>query len=104
MDISKLKPFDAVDYLETPEDVRLFVQEVFRDGSIAEILDAIETAVRATGLIKIAEQVRLDPDMLSKALDPEGCVEFAMVRKVLEALGMRLVAVPLGDPEPGTRA
>jgi len=51
MDISKLKPFDAANYLETPEAVQLFVQEMFRDGSTAEILDAIETAVRATGLV-----------------------------------------------------
>jgi len=38
--------------------------------------------------------VSLDPDVLSKALTPEGCVEFSVVRKVLAALGLRLVAVP----------
>lgn len=84
------KPFDAAEYLETPEDIALYLEEVFKDGDQQLILAAIGDGARSRGMTEIARQTGLGRESLYKALGPAGNPEFGTVLRVLKALGFRL--------------
>ena len=47
--IAKLKKFDAADYLETPEDIALYLEAAFEDGDPGRIAAAFGAVARARG-------------------------------------------------------
>ena len=55
----KTKPFDVAQYLETDEDIRLFLQAAFEEDSEEEFIHALNTAVRAKGMTEIARKTGL---------------------------------------------
>ena len=86
------QPWDAADYLETEEDVVLYLEAAFEDGDPGLIAAALGDIARAKGMSKIAADAGLGRESLYKALSPDGNPEFATVLKVLRALGLRLHA------------
>ncbi|MGI9493269.1 MAG: addiction module antidote protein [Geminicoccaceae bacterium] len=84
------KPFDAADYLETPEDIALDLEEVFKDGDQQLIVEAIGDAARSRGMTEISKTTGLGRESLYKALGPTGNPEFGTTLRVLKALGLRL--------------
>ena len=89
---TKTKPWDAADYLNTKEDIVLYLEAAFEDGDPALIAAALGDAARAKGMTKVAAEAGLGRESLYKALSPEGNPEFATVLKVMRALGLRLRA------------
>ncbi len=49
-------PFDAAEYLETDEDIRLFLQTAAEEGTEGEFLHALKTVARAKGMTQIAKE------------------------------------------------
>ncbi len=86
------KPWDAADYLETQEDIALYLEAAFEDGDPRLIAAALGDVARAKGMTKVATDAGLGRESLYKALSPDGNPEFATVLKVLQALGLRLHA------------
>lgn len=86
----RTKPWDAVDYLETGEDMAAYLEAAFEDGDPALIAAALGDIARARGMTQIAREAGLGRESLYKALSPEGNPEFATVLKVMRALGLRL--------------
>ena len=86
------KPWDAADYLETQEDIALYLEAAFEDGDPRLIAAALGDIARAKGMTKVATDAGLGRESLYKALSPDGNPEFATVLKVLQALGLRLHA------------
>ena len=86
------RPWDAADYLETEEDVVLYLEAAFEDGDPGLIAAALGDVARAKGMTKVAAEAGLGRESLYKALSPDGNPEFATVLKVLRALGLRLHA------------
>ncbi|MGC8494271.1 MAG: addiction module antidote protein [Syntrophobacteraceae bacterium] len=86
----RTKPWDAVDYLETGEDMAAYLEAAFEDGDPALIAAALGDIARARGMTQIAREAGLGRESLYKALSPEGNPEFATVLKVMRALGFRL--------------
>ena len=84
------KPFDVADYLETPDDVALYLEEAFKDGDQQLIVKALGDVARSRGMTEIARQTGLGRESLYKALGPTGNPEFGTVLRVLKALGLRL--------------
>lgn len=84
------RPWDAADYLETKEDVVLYLEAAFEDGDPGLIAAALGDVARAKGMTKIAAKAGLGRESLYKALSPDGNPEFATVLKVMQALGLRL--------------
>ena len=76
--------FHSVDYLKTPAAIAAYLSEAFEAGDTDYILSALETAARAKGVPGIAA----GPGGASK-------LEFETVRKVMNSLGVRLVAEPI---------
>ena len=87
---TKTKPWDAADYLNTKDDIALYLEAAFEDGDPALIVAALGDAARAKGMTKVAAEAGLGRESLYKALSPEGNPEFATVLKVMRALGLRL--------------
>ena len=86
------RPWDAADYLETKEDVVLYLEAAFEDGDPGLIAAALGDIARAKGMTKVAADAGLGRESLYKALSPGGNPEFATVLKVMRALGLRLHA------------
>jgi probable addiction module antidote protein len=88
----KTVPFDAADFLKTPEEIADYLDEAFADGDPAFIAQALGDAARARGMARVAGETGLSRESLYRALSKDGNPEFATVMKVIGALGLRLKA------------
>jgi probable addiction module antidote protein len=87
----KTTPWDAADYLETPEDVASYLEAVFEDGAPESIADALGVVARAKGMTEVARKTGLGRQSLYKALSAGGHPEFSTVLSVVRALGLKMV-------------
>ena len=86
------RPWDAADYLESEEDVVLYLEAAFEDGDPGLIAAALGDIAKAKGMTTVAAEAGLGRESLYKALSPDGNPEFATVLKVMRVLGLRLHA------------
>lgn len=90
----KLNKWDAVEHLQSEEEMILYLEACFDedpgDGSL--IRAALGDIARARGMAQLARDTGLSREGLYKALSPEGNPEFSTVVKVIHALGLRLHA------------
>ena len=95
------RPWDAADYLETDDDIVAYPETAFDDGDPGLVAAAFGDIAKARGMTKVAAKAGLGRESLYKALSPNGNPEFAIVLKVMQALGLRLhaSAAPGGRPE-----
>ncbi|MGE0241623.1 MAG: addiction module antidote protein [Parvibaculaceae bacterium] len=87
-----LSPFDAADYLHSPQDVAIFLEAVLEDydGDSRVIVKALGVAARALGMQKIAKETGLNREGLYQALSGKGNPSFDTVLKVMHAIGVEL--------------
>lgn len=92
-----LSPFDAADYLHTPEDVTAFLEAVLEDydGDSRLIVKALGVAARALGMQKIAKETGLNREGLYQALSGKGNPSFDTVLKVMNAVGVEFRPRPI---------
>jgi probable addiction module antidote protein len=88
----KTYPFDAADYLTSPEAIGAFLEDVFETEDPALIAHALGAVARAKGMAKVARKAKLSRESLYKALSAEGNPEFATILKVLSALDLKISA------------
>jgi probable addiction module antidote protein len=86
----KTKPFDIASFLETPEDIREFLQEAADTGTEAEFIHALNTAARAKGMTEVARSAGVTRASLYKSLSEDGNPNFITVSKIVKALGCKL--------------
>lgn len=84
------KKYDPVEYLETEEDLSAYLNAALEDGDPAVLSAALGDIARASGMTKLSRETGITRDGLYKALSPTGNPSFATVKKVLDALGMKL--------------
>lgn len=89
----KTKPFDIAEHLNTPEDIRGFLQEVVATGDESDFIHALNTAARAAGMTEVAKKAGVTRTSLYKSLSEDGNPKFSTVSKVTKALGCRLAVV-----------
>lgn len=84
--------WDSADYLETEEDIRLYLEACIEedpgDGSL--IRHALGDVARARNFSALAREVGVSREGLRKALSAEGNPSFALVLKMARALGLEL--------------
>ena len=90
----KVSPFDAADYLTTAEACAVFLSEALKSDDVAYIANALGVVARARGMAEIAKKTGLSREGLYKTLSVKGNPELATVLKILEAVGLQLVAQP----------
>jgi probable addiction module antidote protein len=96
--ISELPDFDMAESLQAEEDVALYLSLVLEDGDAAEFTHALGVVARVRGMSAVAERSGLTREALYKALRPSSQPRFDTIHRVCQALGVRLVALPLVTP------
>jgi probable addiction module antidote protein len=100
----KISPFDAADYLTTAEACAEFLSESLKSDDVAYIANALGVVARARGMAEIARKTGLSREGLYKTLSGKGNPELATVLKVLEAVGLELVAQPAAKAKRKSKA
>lgn len=100
---AKATRFDPAEILKTPEDCAWFVTDALETKDPAQIAHALGTLARAKGMREIAKKTGLSREGLYKILSDKGNPEIATVLRVLQVLGIELVAQPAkAKRKPGT--
>lgn len=94
--MAKTKTYDwsPSEHLETREQMADYLEAALEDGGSGVIAAALGDIARSQGMSSIAESTGLGRESLYKSLSEDGNPEFATVLKVVEALGLKLTAVP----------
>ncbi len=90
----KFSRYDTADYLETEEDIRLYLEACQEDGDPALIAAALGDIARARNMSQLARDAGMTRAGLYKALSPDGNPSFATVAKVAKALGLKITIHP----------
>ena len=94
-----LAPFDASDYLDSEEVIAEYLTVALEDPDPDAFLMAVCDVAKARGIATIAENAGLGRESLYKALRPGAQPRFDTVRRLLDALGVKLGVTP---PQPHT--
>ncbi|MBK8121703.1 MAG: putative addiction module antidote protein [Sulfuritalea sp.] len=101
----KFTRWDAVDYLESEEDMALYLDACLDedpgDGSLVRA--ALNDIARARGMTQLARDTGLTREGLYRALSSSGNPEFSTVLRVIKALKIRLRATPAPRPSHAAR-
>jgi probable addiction module antidote protein len=84
--MAKARPFDAAEYLDSPEMIAAYLTEAFESDDASEIAIAIGAVARAVGMSAVAEKAGLSRENLYRALGGDAKPEFGNIMKVLRAL------------------
>ncbi len=90
-------PFDAADYLTSPDDTLAYLEAAAEDGDPAVMAAALGAVARAQNMAKLARDTGLTREGLYKALKPGGNPAFSTVAKVARALGYEMTFKPAGS-------
>ena len=90
-------PFDAAEYIDTPEAQAELLADAFETGDAAYIANALVVVARARGMTAIAKDAGITREALYKALSERGDPRLSTLLGVAKALGVKLsVSVPVG--------
>jgi probable addiction module antidote protein len=84
------KVFDAANYLETGEDILLFLDAALEGGDTAHIANALGVVARSKGMTEIAKLTGVKRQALYHALSDMGNPTLSTLTAVLDALGLRM--------------
>ncbi|MBL8548349.1 MAG: putative addiction module antidote protein [Hyphomonadaceae bacterium] len=84
------RPYDAANYVDTPEDAFLLLEAAFEDGDTGVIAEAIGAVARSRGMSEIAQATGLSRESLYRALSANGNPTLSTTLEVLKAIGLRL--------------
>jgi probable addiction module antidote protein len=96
----KTTKFDVSEHLRTEEDMAAYLEACFEEAGddAAFIAKALGDIARAKGMSQIARDSGLSRESLYKALSGDRSPGFDTILKVIQALGLKLHAVPAGSP------
>ncbi|MBS9780919.1 MAG: putative addiction module antidote protein [Gammaproteobacteria bacterium] len=89
-----ITPFEASDYLESEEDMKMYLQICIEEDGIKGFQHALGVIAKAKGMNEIAKETGLSRQNLYKSLSDNANPRIETVEKVAKALGMKLTAVP----------
>jgi probable addiction module antidote protein len=95
--VADLPEFDLAEQLKTEEDIAAYLTMVIDEGDMAELAHALGVAARARGMSDVAKASGITREALYKALRPDASPRFDTISRVCAALGVRLVAQPVGS-------
>jgi len=90
-----LAPFDASDYLDSDETIAEYLRAALENPDPDAFLTAVRDVAKARGISRVAAKAGLGRESLYKALKPGAHPRFDTMRRLLDALGVRLdIATP----------
>lgn len=90
----RLQHFDIVNYLDSEESITHYLNAVLEENNAELLLTAIGDIARARGIAKVTEETGLSRERLYKTLRPGAKPPYETVMKILNALQVKLHAVP----------
>lgn len=90
----ELTDFDAAEYLTDDEGRSYFLSEALATGDPAYVAHALGVIARSRGMAEVAKDSGLSRQSLYRALGEGGNPALDTVLKVVQALGIQLVATP----------
>jgi len=91
---TKFAPFDVASYLDSDEAIAAYLNEVLAEDDHDLLLSALDDIARARGMTEVADAAGVTRPGLYKALKPGAKTGFVTVRKLVSALGLRMMFVP----------
>jgi len=91
----KITKWDAAEHLKTKADIIAYLEAALEENDPALVAAALGDIARAKGMTRLAKQTGLGRESLYKALSPSGNPELATILKVVNALGLKLHALPI---------
>jgi probable addiction module antidote protein len=88
-------PFDAAEYLDTPESQAELLTDAFDSGDPRYITHALGVVARARGMTSVAKEAGVTREALYKALSEDGDPRLSTLIGVMRALGVKLSAAPV---------
>ncbi len=92
--MTKLAPFDASDYLDSEEMMAEYLAACLEDENPDVFLSALADVAKAKGMSQVAKDSGLGRESLYKALAPGAHPRHETIRKVVEALGLKMSISP----------
>jgi len=86
--------YDTAEYLETEEDIRLYLEACQEGGDPSLVAAALGDIARARNMTQLANKVGMTRAGLYKALSAQGNPSFATISKVANALGLKIEVHP----------
>jgi probable addiction module antidote protein len=86
----KVAPFDASEYLDDEEVIAEYLTAALEDRNPEVFLIAVANVAKARGIAKVAQDSGLGRESLYKALAPGAKPRYETVRKLMDALGVKL--------------
>ena len=86
----KVAPFDASEYLDDEEVIAEYLTAALEDPNPEVFLIAVANVAKARGIAKVAQDSGLGRESLYKALAPGAKLRYETVRKLMNALGVKL--------------
>lgn len=83
-------PFDAAEYIDTPEAQAELLTDAFETGDATYIANALGVVARARGMTGIAKEAGVTREALYKALSDRGDPKFSTILGVMKALGVKI--------------
>jgi probable addiction module antidote protein len=92
--ICELSEFDMAEYLTDEEAMADYLSIVMEENDAAALADALGTVARACGMTEIAKASGITREALYHALRPNAQPRFETIRRVCDALGLKLSITP----------
>lgn len=86
----KVAPFDASEYLDDEKVIAEYLTAALEDPNPEVFLIAVANVAKARGIAKVAQDSGLGRESLYKALAPGAKPRYETVRKLMDALGVKL--------------
>jgi len=92
-----LKDWDGAEYLDTKEDIQLYLEACFDEAGTDTSLIALALGdiARSKGMQEIARETDVSRESLERALQGEGNPSLSTIALVLRSLGLQLTVKPL---------
>ncbi len=84
--------FNPTDYLETNEDIAIFLSEAFATEDYKHIAHCLGITARAKGMTNITKETRLAQEELQRSFSEEGDLTLKNAIVIMHALGVNLTA------------
>jgi len=97
---TKTIPFDATEYLNSPESQAELLSDALESGDAGYIANALGVIARARGMTHVARRAGVTRESLYKALSHEGDPKLTTLLGVIKSLGFKLSAQSASKPLP----
>jgi probable addiction module antidote protein len=91
---TKIRPYDASEYLENEEDIKAYLEAVLEDNDPELLYMALGNIARARGMTQIAKEAGVTREALYRSLSETGNPAYSTVSKVINAFGFDLTLKP----------